>query len=74
MEAVAALGDRALKVLVVSSFAHDPAYRDRLLSAQGDRLIIVGPQPHAEMPLYLAAADLVALPQQVCRVTVAQVP
>jgi glycosyltransferase involved in cell wall biosynthesis len=74
LEAVAALGDRALKVLVVGSFAHDPAYRDRLLSAHGDRLIIVGPQPHAEMPLYLAAADLVALPQQVCRVTVAQVP
>lgn len=74
LEAVSTLGEPALKVLVVGSFAHDPSYRDRLLSAHEDRLILVGPRPHAEMPLYLAAADLVALPQKVCHETVAQVP
>jgi glycosyltransferase involved in cell wall biosynthesis len=74
LDAVEAVADHTVKVLLVGSIAHDTSYRDRLLGAHADRLILVGPRPHSEMPLYLAAADLVALPQQVSRETLAQVP
>jgi glycosyltransferase involved in cell wall biosynthesis len=74
LSAASLLGEPRLRVLVVGSFQHDPSYRERLLERYGDRLIIVGARPHSEMPLYLAAADLVALPQRPCRETVAQVP
>lgn len=63
-----------LKLLIVGSFAHDPAYADELMRRHGSRIVMVGPRPHGEMPWFLAAADLVALPQRVTRETVAQVP
>lgn len=74
LEALEALAIPDLRVLLVGSFAHDPGYGERLQARHGRRLIYVGPRPHREMPLYLAAADLVALPQQPCRETRAQVP
>ena len=74
LAAVEALAEPALKVLVVGSFDHDPAYREELRRRHGNRLLLLGPRPHSEMPLFLALADLVALPQQACRETVAQVP
>jgi glycosyltransferase involved in cell wall biosynthesis len=74
LEAVDALDRPDLRVLLVGSFAHDPAYGERLMSRYPKSLLYVGPRPHREMPLYLAAADVVALPQQPCRETRAQVP
>lgn len=74
LEAVSRLGDPHLRVLVVGSFRHDPRYRERLLDRYGPRLILMGPHPHTEMPLFLAAADVVVLPQRPTRATMAQVP
>jgi glycosyltransferase involved in cell wall biosynthesis len=74
LDAVCALGDPSLKVLVVGSFRHDQGYRDRLQAQHSASLVLLGPRPHAEMPLFLAAADLVALPQRSSRETRAQVP
>lgn len=66
--------DRGLKVVVVGSFRHNPAYRERLLERYGDALILMGPRPHGDMPSCLAIADMVVIPQRVSRETVAQVP
>jgi glycosyltransferase involved in cell wall biosynthesis len=74
LEAVSAVGDPRLRVLAVGSFRHDPGYRQRLLDRYGSRLVLMGPRPHAEMPLFLATADVVVLPQRVTRETMAQVP
>jgi len=74
LDAVSNIGDSRVRILVVGSFRHDPKYRERLIGRYGDRLILIGPRPHAEMPMFLAAADVVALPQQPCRETIAQVP
>jgi glycosyltransferase involved in cell wall biosynthesis len=74
LEAVTAVGDPRLRVLVVGSFQHDPAYRQRLLARFGSRLLLVGARPHAEMPAFLGMADLVVLPQRVTRETMAQIP
>ncbi len=73
LEAVARLGDARARVLVVGAF-HDAAHETRLRARHPGRLIVVGPRPHAEMPLFLAAADAVALPQQPTRTAQAQVP
>jgi glycosyltransferase involved in cell wall biosynthesis len=73
LEAVSTL-PADVRVLLVGSFAHDPAYGEALTRRYKERLLYVGPRPHREMPLYLAAADVVALPQQPCRETQAQVP
>lgn len=74
VEAVSRLGDSRLRVLVVGSFRHDPGYREQLIKRHGDRLILIGPRPHSDMPMFLAVADAVALPQRPCRETIAQVP
>lgn len=74
LDAVVGLGDPRLKVLVVGSFRHDHGYRERLQAQYPESLLLVGPRPHAEMPLFLAAANLVALPQRSSRETMAQVP
>jgi glycosyltransferase involved in cell wall biosynthesis len=74
LEAIAALADPALRVLLVGAFRHHTAFRESLLRRHAERLILVEPRPHREMPLFLAAADVVALPQRRTRVTEAQVP
>lgn len=74
LDAVSELGDPRLKVLVVGSFRHDQRYREKLQARYPQSLLLVGPRPHAEMPLFLAAADVVALPQRSSRETMAQVP
>jgi glycosyltransferase involved in cell wall biosynthesis len=66
------LGD--VRLLIVGSTDKDPSYPRRLSERHGDRLVWIGPRPHEEMPMFLAAADLVALPQRLNRVTMAQVP
>ena len=74
LSAVTLLGDPRLKVLVVGSFRHDHGYRRALEARYSRHLVLMGPRAHAEMPLFLAAADMVALPQRECRETMAQIP
>jgi len=74
LDAAALVGDAKLRVLVVGSFHRDDDYRRRLLDRHAERLVMIGPRPHREMPLYLAAADVVALPQRPSRASRAQVP
>jgi glycosyltransferase involved in cell wall biosynthesis len=68
------LGRDDTKILLVGSLEHDPGYAGRIRAALGDLLHEVGPRPHAEMPLFLSAATVVALPQRPMRETQAQVP
>jgi glycosyltransferase involved in cell wall biosynthesis len=63
-----------IRLLVVGSFAHDPAYGRLLSDRFADLVTLVPPRPHAEMPLCLALAEVVALPQRHTRETDAQVP
>lgn len=74
LQAAELVGDPSLRLLIVGSFTHDPAYRQALTQRHGDRIVMVGPRPHAEMPYYLAAADIVVIPQRLSRETIAQVP
>ncbi len=67
------LADPRLKVLVVGA-AQDHAYEAELSARFPASLLRVGPQSHDSMPLFLAAADVVALPQRTTRVAQAQVP
>ena len=68
-----AVGDSRARLLVVGAF-RDEAYRRSLLERYPRSLVVLGPRPHDEMPLFLAIADVVALPQRVTRTTEAQVP
>lgn len=68
------LRPRDTRVLVVGSFDHDPGYRKRLTERFDDLMTLVGPRPHAEMPLFLSLASVVALPQRETRETAAQIP
>jgi glycosyltransferase involved in cell wall biosynthesis len=68
------LRSRETRLLIVGSFDHDPGYRRLLLERFGDLIVLVGPRPHSEMPLFLSIASIVALPQQRSRETEAQVP
>ena len=74
LEALRLHGDPTIRLVIVGSFTHDPAYEALLRRDHGDAIVFVGPRPHDEMPLYLAAADWVVIPQRVSRETVAQVP
>ena len=67
------LGDSRLKVLVVGA-VQDHAYEAALRERHESRLLRLGPQPHDSMPVFLAAADVVVLPQRSTRVAQAQVP
>lgn len=73
LEALARLGDPRTRALVVGGF-HDERQRAELTARHGERLCLVGPRPHDEMPLFLALADVVALPQRSTPTTRAQVP
>lgn len=73
LAAAESLGDPRLKVLVVGA-AQDQAYETELAARHPSRLLRLGPQPHDTMPLFLAVADAVALPQRATRVAQAQVP
>lgn len=73
LEALARLNAARTQVLVVGAF-HDERQRRDLAARHGARLRVLGPRPHDEMPLFLALADVVALPQRVTPATRAQVP
>jgi|SRR5215213_36911 len=65
---------RDVRVLLVGSSRHDPAYHQQLVSRFGHLLAVVGPRPHREMPVFLAASSLIVLAQRTARETIAQVP
>lgn len=73
LAALQAVGDPRARLLVVGAF-RDEAYRRSLLERYPRSLVLVGPRSHDEMPLFLAIADVVALPQRRTRTTEAQVP
>jgi glycosyltransferase involved in cell wall biosynthesis len=74
LDAVRRLNRPEVRVLIVGSFRHNPAYEQSLLSRYGNRVILFDSRPHSEMPAFLAAGELVALPQRVNRTTMNQVP
>lgn len=74
LAAVERLARPDLRVLLVGSARHDPAYHQGMIDRFGHVMTVVGPRPHREMPLFLAASSFVVLAQQPSRETAAQVP
>jgi len=70
--AVKLIGGKAR--LVVVGGGRNKAYIERVIRSGGDRVTFTGYKPHAEMPYYLAAADVVVLPQKSTSFSRAQVP
>jgi glycosyltransferase involved in cell wall biosynthesis len=64
---------RQLRLLMAGRSPEHP-YTQQLLATAPERIIHLGPQPHALMPELLALSDLVVLPQRRTPVTSAQVP
>lgn len=62
-----------LRLLMVGRSA-EHAYTRELLAKAPERIIHLGPQPHALMPELLALSDMVVLPQRHTPVSSAQVP
>lgn len=63
LRALAALPDRAVRAAIIGEGPEEPALR-ALATGLGlaDRVRFAGRRPHAEVPLWLAAADLAVLP------------
>lgn len=74
LEALQRLRRPDVRMLVVGSFAHDPAFGAHLDGRYGDVMTRIAPRPHAEMPLFLAVATAVVLAQRITRETEAQMP
>jgi glycosyltransferase involved in cell wall biosynthesis len=66
-------GSTQLRLLMVGRSA-EHAYTYELLAKAPERILHLGPQPHALMPELLALSDMVVLPQRYTPVTSAQVP
>ena len=62
-----------MKILIVGGDIHHKYYK-KLLSIGGGFIKAVGPRPHSEMPSFLAASDMVVLPQRKTLFAKAQVP
>ena len=62
-----------LRLLMAGRSPEHP-YTQKLLAQAPERIIHLGPQPHALMPELLALSDMVVLPQRRTPVTSAQVP
>jgi glycosyltransferase involved in cell wall biosynthesis len=62
-----------LRLLMAGRSPEHP-YTQKLLTQAPNRIIHLGPQPHALMPELLALSDLVVLPQRRTPITSAQVP
>ena len=67
------LDDLPLTLVIVGVDRNNP-YTERLAALGGERVHMLGMQPFVEIPRYLAAADLVALPQRDIPFARAQVP
>jgi glycosyltransferase involved in cell wall biosynthesis len=66
--------DRPDLILVIVGAKQGGLYERRLQYLGGDRVRLVGMQPFWRIPVFLAAADLVVLPQQNKPSTIGQVP
>jgi glycosyltransferase involved in cell wall biosynthesis len=74
VSAIERLGRPETRLLVVGSTNHDPEYCSSLVERFGKHILFLAPRPHADMPMILGLATVVALPQRVTRETMAQVP
>jgi glycosyltransferase involved in cell wall biosynthesis len=73
IEAVKLLAHKKTRILLVGANPNDP-YTQALAEQAGDILRIEAMKPLAERPLWLAVADLVAIPQHLSPATLGQVP
>lgn len=71
--AISRIGSPRLRLLLVGAPASDPSVQ-AMCATLGTALIAVGPVPIAQLPDYLAAIDIVALPQRRCEETRGQMP
>jgi glycosyltransferase involved in cell wall biosynthesis len=60
--------------LLMAGRSPEHAYTQQLLATAPERIIHLGPQPHARMPELLALSDMVVLPQRRTPIAGAQVP
>lgn len=72
VQAVASLDCDDARVVVVG--AHESKFVDKLRNEGGDSLILRGQQPFDEIPRWLAAADVIAIPQKNTSSTQGQLP
>ncbi|WP_164932786.1 glycosyltransferase family 4 protein [Halorubrum amylolyticum] len=70
--AVAAIDRNDVRAVVVG--AHESEYMDTVRQLGGDSIIIRGIQPFDEIPKWLSAADVIAIPQKDNPVTWGQMP
>lgn len=73
LAAILNLNQKKLKLLLVGGDVQHSYYK-KLLSIGKKSIIPVGPKSHSEMPSYLAASDIVVLPQRGSLFANAQVP
>lgn len=71
-QAVSAIDDYDVRLVLVG--AHESDYVDRLRRVGGDSLIVRGQQPFEDIPEWLAAADVVSIPQERSSQTRGQLP
>jgi glycosyltransferase involved in cell wall biosynthesis len=72
VEAVAAIDRHGVRALIVG--ADDSEYTERIRRAGGESVLLYGPQPFDEIPKWIAAADVVAVPQRLTPTTCGQMP
>jgi glycosyltransferase involved in cell wall biosynthesis len=72
VKAVSQMDRGNTKVVIVG--AHESEYVDELQQLGGDKLILRGQQPFSEIPKWIAAADVIAIPQKDSPATKGQVP
>lgn len=73
LKAIMNIDNKNLKLLIVGGDVNHKYYK-KLLSIGQNIIIPVGSRPHDEMPSYLAASDIVVLPQRETTFAMAQVP
>lgn len=73
LKAIINIDNKNLKLLIVGGDVNHKYYKELLLIGQ-NIIIPVGSRPHVEMPSYLAASDIVVLPQRETTFAMAQVP
>lgn len=71
VDAIRALEGHRLKLAIVGPETEEAR---RLSADAGDVVVLFGPRPHSQMPEFLAAADLVCLPQRDEPYARAQIP
>ena len=73
MVAIKKINRNDLKLLMVGGDIEHPYFKT-ILEIGGQSIVPIGPRPHNEMPKYLAASDIVVLPQRETLFANAQIP